>query len=54
MVKGYKLLKATPIHEPASTFKRREVEASPMITWGNIEATMFLGVSEPKKQQFKI
>jgi len=52
VVRGYKLVKATPIHEPATTFRR--VEASPQITWGKIEGTMFLGVSDPKPSSFRV
>ena len=45
MVKGYKMLKATLLRE-------KPVEESPLITWGKIEDTMFLG--ETKGNKYKV
>lgn len=49
IVNGFKMIKATPLHQPASTFKRVE-PPSPMITWGKIDGTMFLGMQENIKK----
>jgi hypothetical protein len=45
MVNGFKMIKATPLHnQPATTFRRPVEEPSPMITWGKIEDATFLGL----------
>lgn len=42
------MIKATPFHQPVTTFRksRPDPEPSPLITWGKIEDTMFLGLQE--------
>jgi hypothetical protein len=52
MVNGYKMVpQSTPMRQATSYQKRAVVEQSPMITWGKIEGTMFLGM---EKSPFRI
>ena len=54
MINGFKMVKETPIHQPATTYKRSlPIEPSPVITWGKIEDTSFLGLEKGGKS-FKI
>ena len=55
------MVKDTPLHQPATTYRRNNiqpppVEASPLITWGKIEDTTFLGLEKggTDKKTFKV
>ena len=55
MIQGYKMIKATPLRENEAyklnqLGKTKNVEQSPMITWGKIEGTMFLGNASSEKK----
>jgi hypothetical protein len=50
MINGFKMVKETPFHQPATTYKRAmPIEPSPVITWGKIEDTAFLGLEKGAK-----
>jgi hypothetical protein len=47
MVNGYKMVPQSTTMRQATTYQKRAVvEQSPMITWGKIEGTMFLGMEK--------
>ncbi len=48
MVNGYKMVEATPMRQ-ATTYRKKIIEESPIITWGKIEDTMFLGLEKSSK-----
>lgn len=54
MINGFKLLQATPLHKSATSYKKPVVEPSPMITWGKIEDTSFLGLEKGNGKQFRV
>ena len=52
LVNGYKMVEATPMRQ-ATTYRKNVIEESPMITWGKIEDTIFLGL-EKSSNSFKV